>query len=78
MHVPPFTQGEDAHSLMLIRQLGPMNPGAHLHKNQLTPSIQVPLLWQGLGLQSSESKEEIDPIRELCLLGKYKICNSMN
>lgn len=42
--VEPSPHGEDAHSLIFIRQSGPVNPEVHSHMNQLIPSMQWPPL----------------------------------
>ena len=43
LHIP-FTQGLDAHSLMLVSQFTPVNPGLHVHKYMLIEGVvQTPL-----------------------------------
>ena len=32
-------------------QVAPVQPGAHVHVKELTPSVQVPPFWQGFGEQ---------------------------
>lgn len=56
LQVAPPLQGDELHSLMLILQSGPVNPGAHEQRTQPSPSMHVPSLWQGLDAQSSTSK----------------------
>jgi hypothetical protein len=54
-HVPPYPHGFEAQSFTFILQSGPVNPGAHSHKNQLTPSMHLPPFWHGWGMQSFTS-----------------------
>ena len=52
MQVDPNAQGLDLHELILIWQLGPVNPAEHSHLYQFTPSMHLPPFWQGLDAQS--------------------------
>ena len=43
---------------LLVSQLVPSNPAAHVQVYVLTPSVQSPPFWQGFGWQSSISKRK--------------------
>lgn len=51
---PLFKQGCELHSLISMRQKGPVNPTGHWQVKELIPSTQVPPLKQEL--QESENK----------------------
>jgi hypothetical protein len=52
VHVPPFWQGLEAHSLIFVSQSIPENPGKQVQEKELNPSTQVALFWQGLEAHS--------------------------
>jgi hypothetical protein len=41
-HVPPFWQGLEAHSLILVWQTEPEKPGEQVQEKVFRPSVQVP------------------------------------
>ena len=49
VHDPPFKHGFGEHSLILVAQIGPVNPGRQVH----TPFMHEPPFKHGLGSQSS-------------------------
>lgn len=53
LQVAPSLHGDELQSLMLILQTGPVKPRAQEQRNQPSPSMHVPPLWQGLDAQSS-------------------------
>ena len=42
-----------------VLHLSPVQPPAHSHVNEFNPSLQVPPLSQGLGVQSSKSDQNV-------------------
>ena len=56
-YVAPFWHGLLSHSLMLISQIVPSNPGAHLHSNWFSPLSQLAPFRHGLLLHSSISTQ---------------------
>ena len=44
---------------LLVAQVAPVQPGAHVQVKELTPSLQVPPFWQGFGLQLLISRKKI-------------------
>ena len=71
---------------LLVSQLLPSNPAAHVQVYVLTPSVQSPPFWQGFGWQSSMSKKKMEnfvlveswwtSIKFLHLHKWYKISNN--
>jgi hypothetical protein len=59
--VAPAVHGSLAHSFTLMRQSGPVKPGAHSHLNQFTPSTHLPPFKHGSGWQSSTSRRQFGP-----------------
>ena len=43
---------------LLVVQVAPVQPAAHVQVNELIPSVQVPPFWHGLGAQSSISRKK--------------------
>ncbi len=61
--MPPFWQGAELHSLMLVWHSTPDQPARQVHEKLLVESTQVPPFWQGMEEHSLTLVSQITPLQ---------------